>query len=214
MFVDVGSEREYTATLLSSQSNEQQEAMLDSVLVVSFRGGHPHNFSITCRSHLSSMTVSAQNVSAVLSTATDHEKNVALDHVVSGRIVKTKRNTHIFTCGTLYPLQFIDINVPQIGFSGSDYIGRARTLLTEDGHIVNIQGVLLGREPYQTTTLIFVADNVDVRVTCFFNQYRANLTASHIVTTEEPTVLSSPTTMPTSTTGEVFSDLYTSGMPK
>ena len=82
MFVDVGSEREYTATLLSSQSNEQQEAMLDSVLVVSFRGGHPHNFSITCRSHLSSMTVSAQNVSAVLSTATDHEKNVALDHVV------------------------------------------------------------------------------------------------------------------------------------
>lgn len=220
--VDVRTTFEYTATLLSSEPDGEL-ANLDSVLVVSFRGNHPNNFSITCSGHLSSHTITAESVSNV--EFTDDQEQVVLDHVISQRIVNRMSITHIFLCGAKSLLQFISVNDPQIGFGEFDYIGKDRTVLTADSNTVSIQGILIARDPFQTTTLLFVVDDADVHVACFYGQHQANLNASRlsiistsplspeINSTSPLTAATSSVTVSNKTTTEVLvTESHTSGM--
>ena len=171
--VDSRTAFEYTATLLSSQNDPKnnQEAMLDSVFVVSFNGEPPSTFEVKCSSSSNSnfSTTAVNELRSDVVNASSNNGEVVLDYVLSRQIVQNKNKTHIFVCGALDMLQYFEINgPPMIGFSGLNYIGQDRTVLSEDHNIVNVQGVLIARHPYTSTSLLFVSEDSDVNVTCFW----------------------------------------------
>ena len=209
--VDTRSTFGYTATLLSSQSDPEnnQQATLDSVFVVSFSGEPPSTFEVTCSSNSNFSTEAVGNMSEVV-RASSNDSEVVLDYVLSRPIVQNKNKTHIFVCGAQDMLQYFEINGPTIGFSGHDDIGRARTFLSEDGNIVNVQGVLIARHPYTSTSLLFVSEDSDVTVTCFFGSHQVQLSSSGHTTTPEPSatsLLPYPTVPPSSSLAPVPSML-------
>ena len=202
---------EYTATLLSSQPDPEnnQQAIMDSVFVVSFSGEPPSTFEITCSSNSNFSTEAVGNMSEVV-RASSNDSEVVLDYILSRPIVQNKNKTHIFVCGALDMLQYFEINGPPIGFSGHDDIGQDRTVLSENGNIVNIQGVLIARRPYTSTALLFVSEDSDVNVTCYFGSHQAQLSSGGHTTTPEPSttsLLPYPTVPPSSSLAPIPSML-------
>ena len=102
-------------------------------------------------------------------------------------------------------LQFFLISGQPIGFSDHDHIGKARTVLSDDRNTVDLQGVLIARQPFQSISLLFVTTaESEVTVSCFYEE-------SHQVQLSSLTL---PTTEPSSTNAtEVISpESHTRGM--
>ena len=208
--VDTRSTFNYTATLLSSQPDKEnsEQAALDSVFVVSFNIEPPSTFEVTCGSTSSFTTKAVGNMSDVV-RASSNNSEVVLDYILSSSIVQDKNKTHIFVCGVQNMLQYFEINGSPIGFRGHDDIGQDRTVLSEDGNIVNIQGVLIARQPY-TSALLFVSEDSDVNVTCYFGSHQVKLSSSGHTTTPEPSatsLLPYPTVPPSSSLAPIPSML-------
>ena len=193
---------QYTATLLSSQIDPKnnQEATLDSVLVVSFNGEPPNTFEVKCSSSSNPnfSTIAVNELRDDVVSGSSNNGEVMLVYIISYPIVLNKNKTHIFVCETQYVLLNFEINGSLIEFSVDNGIGQDRTVLSEDGSIVNIQGVLIARHRNTSTSLLFVSEDSDVNVTCFFGSHQVQLSSSSRNPTPEPSAILPDPTMPPS----------------
>ncbi len=160
----------YTATLLSSQPTFNNEAKLDSVLVISFRNGsNPGIFSVTCISNSNISTAFSQHISTVKNT-TAKGVDIRLDYVVSKRIILRgpQYQSHIFICGVRQVPLFVEVAGTTLNFSSFDNAARARTLFSDDRNTAIVQGILMARDNLMSVALIIVSLEASVvNVTCY-----------------------------------------------
>ncbi len=159
----------YAATLLSSTPTMDDEAEMDSVLVISFHNGSsPGSFSVTCNSNRNISTVSSQNISRVKNNISKGA-DIRLDYVFSAPIVhQGPQLSHIFMCGVRQAPQFVEVTELTLGFSASDNVGRARTLFSDDGNTATVQGILMTKDNLMSVALIIVSlEATVVNVTCY-----------------------------------------------
>ena len=182
------SDYQYTTTLLSSRANTNDTRLfeLDSILVVSFKNTEPLPFVIACSNEGELST--AIFTSDSFASSSQSSEGVTLDYVLSSNIVRRSK-THIFVCGTGFEFQFLEIFGTRIAFSQNDMVGDRKNVLSHDQHTVNIQGILMAKEPFNTTTLLIVADNSVINVRCFTDNNHqvmlSSLMSSPLVTTQE-----------------------------
>ncbi len=162
----------YTATLLSSQPTMDDEAEMDSVLVISFRNGsNPGNFSVTCISNSNTSTAFFQhNIISTVKNTAPKDADIQLDYVVSEQIVRRGPQylSHIFICGVHQAPQFIEVTELTLNFSSSDNVGQARTFFSDDRNTATVQGILMARDNLISIALIIVSLEASVvNVTCY-----------------------------------------------
>ncbi len=115
--VFTGPNYSYTASLLSSELLRNNGRAMDSILMISFTGQVPSDFTITCSNGLNSKTVSAGLVSDVEDSSMRHDNSdsnsgmgIVLDYITSSDTIVRNTSTHIFMCGANYSSQHLMIN--------------------------------------------------------------------------------------------------------
>ena len=193
--VNSGPGFDYIITLLSSipDSDNSRQAHFSSVMVLSFRGSNdPNGFTVQCSSHASFTVHAMDGNTAVEPVGDDRRRNngsLVFDYVLSRKIVTSRSKTHIFICGVSSNLQFLQMGDRTIGFSRHDSIGGVKNVFSPDSNTVDIQGILIDRDQFQTTTLLLVSDDSDViTVSCFYDEghfesLSSNNTSSNISST-------------------------------
>ena len=201
--VDTRSTFNYTATLLSSEPLDNHQAKLDSLLIVSFYGEHPRTFDVTCSSLVGFMTVTAESVTSDV-IGSNAKGGIVLNHVLSREIVQNRNKTHVFVCEVPDMLQFFSISGTPIGFTDHDHIGQDRTVLSDDWNTVELQGVLIARQPFQSISFLFVTtEESEVTVTCSYESHQVQLSSLTLSTTEPSS---------TNATEVISPESYTRGM--
>ncbi len=159
----------YAATLLSSQPRSNNEAEMDSVIVISFPNGrNPDNFTVTCSSNTVISTAFTKYMSTVKNMA--EKADVRLDYVLSRNIVRRGPQylSHIFICRVRQAPQFLEATELTLSFSTSDNDRRARTFFSDDRHTAKVQGILMARDNLKSVALIIVSLEARVvNVTCY-----------------------------------------------
>ena len=188
-FVNSGPGFEYIITLLSStpDSSNSRQAHFSSVMVLSFRGSNdPNGFTVQCSSH-ANFTVHAMDGNTAVQPVDDRISNngsLVFDYVLSRKIVMSRSKTHIFICGVSSNLQFLQAGDLTIGFSQYDSIGGVKNVLSPDSNTVDIQGILIDRNQFQTTSLLLVSDDSDeITVSCFYDEHNFESLSSNISST-------------------------------
>ncbi len=189
----------YTATLLSSQPTYNNEAKMDSILVISFHNDRiPDNFSATCSSNRNIYTTFSQGVSSVEKSVQD--KDIHLDYIKSGNIVNTNFLSHIFICVVHQWSQFFKVTGPTLtgqilSFSRFDNIGRARTILSEDRNRANVQGIIMAGDSSVLIALVIVSLNGSVEsVTCGDSENFVDLSLAEVISSDDRVVIDYGTT--------------------
>ena len=172
--VSMGQNFNYTTTLLSSQLERQQNARLTSILIVSPEKEQIENFNVSCNNGLminsTSTTTNPIYVEIVENIQTEGSI-IALEQVLSARVIQNNTNLiHILLCGTADSSQIWGVNGEGIIFDQNDRIGRHQTE-TPDGITVVRQAILFARQPFETTSVLFVLSNSNITVICFFNSH-------------------------------------------
>ena len=173
--VSMGQNYSYTTTLLSSHEIEgQQQGILTSILIVSFEKGRSENFDIICSNSLM-INITSTTANPVYAENFENIQTkgdiIALEHVLSGNLIHNSSSlTHILTCGTADRSLTLDINGEGIVFGLRDTIGEAKTEIP-DGSSVSRQAILFARQPFETTSVIFVTSNLNIAVTCSFSPH-------------------------------------------
>ena len=186
--VNSGPGFEYIITLLSSipDSSNSRQAHLSSVMVLSFRGSNdPVNFTVRCSTAGFTVRTAGNNI-PVTPVAYERRNNgsVAFEYILSSEIVRSRRNTHIFICRVSSNLQFLHTGDRTIGFSQHDHIGGVKNVLSPDSNIIDIQGILIDRDQFQTTSLLLVSDDNDVvTVLCFYDEHHLEILSLNISST-------------------------------
>ncbi len=165
----------YTASLLSSEPLRNGGRAMDSILMISFTGQVPSDFTITCSNGLNSKTVSAGLVSDVEDSSVRHDNSdsnsgmgIVLDYITSSETIVRNTSTHIFMCGANYSSQHLRINNSRtLVFNSSRNPGFHRRADSANRHSIYGLGIFVARNPFVITTLLIVADNSDVEVACF-----------------------------------------------
>ena len=190
----------YTATLLSATLlvNDTRQAELESLLVISFQNEYPESFTVKCGNNIEFRSVTSNITSNTFTNvinSTRRGNELALDYVFTSSEIVRSRNTHVFICGVQSMFQLIEVSGPSIGFSDRDNIGKVRTIFS-DRETIDIQAILIDREPLQTTSLLIVAENSDVQVKCSDEAHSVSLSSNSLSSRRNqatlPTV-SSPT---------------------
>ncbi len=165
----------YTASLLSSEPLRNAGRAMDSILMISFTGQVPSDFTITCSNGLNSKTVSSGLVSDVEDSSVRHDNSdsnsgmgIVLDYITSSDTIVRNTSTHIFMCGANYNNQHLMINNGRtLVFHSSRNPGFRRRVDPANRHSIYGLGIFVARNPFVITTLLIVADNSDVEVACF-----------------------------------------------
>ncbi len=176
----------YTASLLSSEPLRNGGRAMDSILMISFTGQVPSDFTITCSNDLNSKTVSAGLVSDVEDSSVRHDNSdsnsgmgIVLDYITSSDTIVTNTSTHIFMCGANYNNQHLRINNNRtLVFHSSRNPGFRRRVDLANRHSIYGLGIFVARNPFVITTLLIVADNSDVEVACFQRNVRTRLSSN------------------------------------
>ncbi len=203
----------YTTTLLSSEPAENNYEDMDSILIMSFSNDDPSPFTVTCSNGPNTQTKSSESISKVGDSSmwnNNSDSRIVLEYIVSTNMVRNGP-THIFMCGAHHSPQHLQANGPPIAFLSSDEIGfhRAPSATT---YTVKEQGIFIARSPYMTTTILIVANEEDVFVSCFNdNVYkRLQSTYNRIPTTS---TVASTCTQSKDTTEMLTTDRATTFVP-
>ena len=171
---NVGTNYNYTATLLSSRLyNDSVMTVLDSIVVVSFQRDYP-NFEITCSGSEGAKTISRGEVN---DSDSDHNGALAFQRLFSGAITMNQTYIHGFMCGASSILQLSGDVGPTIAFTTRDSIGFSRIALKSDVNSIQVQGILLARAPLETTSLFLIASDENVTAKCFYGSDEIVLTS-------------------------------------
>ncbi len=194
----------YTASLLSSEPLRNAGRAMDSILMITFTGQVPSDFTISCSNGgLNSKTVSAGLVSDVEDSSVRHDNSdsnsgmgIVLDYITSSDTIVRNTSTHIFMCGANYSSQHLRINNGStLVFHSSRNTGFSRRVDPANRHSIYGLGIFVAKNPFVITTLLIVADNSDVEVACFERNVRTRLSSNvspEQLTTDD--VTESPTT--------------------
>ena len=172
---------EYTATLLSARPvvNNTRQAELVSLLVISFLNEYPESFTIKCGNNIEFTSTTTGIIGGTFTNVTNNTRRgneLALDYVFTSSDIVRSRKTHVFICGVQSMFQLIEVSGPSIGFSDRDNIGKVRTIFS-DRETIDIQAILMDREPLQTTSLLIISENSEVIVRCSDEAHSVNLSS-------------------------------------
>ncbi len=159
---------------------------MDSILMISFTGQVPSDFTITCSNGLNSKTVSAGLVSDVEDSSVRHDNSdsnsgmgIVLDYITSSDTIVRNTSTHIFMCGANYSSQHLRINNGgPVAFSSISELGFHSRADPANTRSIYGLGIFVARNPFVITTLLIVADNSDVEVACFERNVRTRLSSN------------------------------------
>ncbi len=162
----------YTTTLLSSVPLGDNNAKMDSIIIVSLRGELVSvSFNITCNNGSISETRSVEPVSNVTNSSLWYDNDnfnsdIVLEYITSHEIVGST-NIHLFICGANSLSLQLQTNISSpLAFTSSDALGD-HSNVSDSMHSVNAHGVFIARNPYNITSVFFIAHKSDVEVTCF-----------------------------------------------
>ena len=164
----------YTTTLLSSQLEDKENVRLTSLLIVSPEKEQIENFNVSCNNGLminsTSTTTNPIYVEIVENIQTEGSI-IALEQVLSARVIQNNTNLiHILLCGTADSSQIWGVNGEAIIFDRNDGIGQHQTVTLDDITVVR-QVILFARQPFETTSVIFVLNNSNISVVCSFSSH-------------------------------------------
>ncbi len=162
----------YTSTLLSARS-----FMFNSILVVSLGKDQNQTLDVICTNNINFNVTNNENNPKYESPNVrgNFSRAIGLEHVLTAPLIHNSNQlTHIFLCGTNGMSQQLIVNSRSIGFSPADTIGVTRSSDIRNG-IVNIQAILNARQPYQTTSIIFVTHGSDFNITCAYGLIKESL---------------------------------------
>ena len=189
----VSSSRDFDSivTLLSStpDSSNSRQAHLSSVMVLSFRDCNPKDFTVQCSSRANLTTVHTVHTvgsDVPVEPVRGERRNngsLAFDYVLSSEIVTSRRRTHVFICGVSSNVQILHTGDQTIGFSRGDGIGFFFNFLSPDRSTVVINGILIDRDQFLTTSLLLISDDSDVTVSCYYDVDHFESLSSNISST-------------------------------
>ena len=172
--VSAGQNFNYTSTLLSSHLIGYQQSELTSVLIISFKEVQTKYFNVTCSNGLMTNIINTSSNPRFIENPDNIRTkgdSIYLKHVMSAKLIGNSTSlTHILTCGTAKFAQTWGINGEGTVFDQNDKIGKARTEVP-DGTTVSRQAILFARQPFETTSVMFVTSNSNITVTCSFSPH-------------------------------------------
>ncbi len=184
--VNVRSNYEYTATLLSSRPADNNNRYMDSIVVVTSRSDA--SFNVTCTNDFVSETEPSQHPKSALSSARTNNSDIVLNYISSANIVRNI-STHIFVCGVQHSTQILSVDGLSIAFTEGDHVGVHRAG-SSSIDTVDVQGIVIARTPFTIISMLIVARNSDVNVTCFYDTQQRTTLASNMhkaMTEDTPT---------------------------
>ena len=166
----------FSSTLLSAVPLPQQPgtAHLVSVLVISVPRFSTLDLNVSCSNNI---LIKFKNVKTPKcmgeegDITTSDDRTIVLQHILSAPLlVNSSLLVHIFMCGTESLFQVIGDGSDDLGFAEGDYVGANVTDLFPDNlQMVNIQAVLISRQPpLVTTSLLFILSNTSSNAYCSF----------------------------------------------
>ena len=170
----------FTSILLSAVPIFQQSgAHLVSVLVISVPRSSTLHLNVSCTNNV---LIKFRNVTTPKCTGkkdditTSDNRTIVLQHILSAPLlVNSSVLVHIFMCGTDSLLQLIGKGNKAVGFGEKDNVGATGRDLLPDNKMVNIQAVLISRQPLETTTLVFILSDTSFNASCSFKFNRVQL---------------------------------------
>ncbi len=123
--------------------------------------------------------------------------SIILDYITSQYNIMHSMLTHIFICGANYDIQQLQTNGRILAFRSSENLGIHRAA-SASMYTVTEQGILIAKTPFMTTSILIVADNSDIVVSCFHETINKTLRSNKKRVQEEqspsitPPVTSTP----------------------
>jgi len=180
------SDFQYTSILLSALPVPQQsEFELGSVLVISVLTSSSLHLNVSCTNNVelrfTNITIFPKCLRGNGSIVSSINRTVVLEYVLSAPLVRNMSVlVHIFMCSTESPSQLIGRNNKAIGFGEKDELGATSSDLNRDNTMVNIQAILISRQPRETTSLVFILGDANFTAVCSFESNRVQLQARQL----------------------------------
>ena len=184
IFSNTRSNFNYTTNLLSSQPTTGGQFTFDSVIIVSLLGRSSLN--VTCRNGPSSN--STNNAESRMDVESETIDSVSLELLLTRPLVSAVNyNTSIFVCGVDNQFMRWETNTNIFTLRRSDRIGQNQQNLQQNDTFVRQQAILIGHEPYQIVSVLFVTDTSNVAVVCGHNTNNLQLPRENMATTQSST---------------------------
>ena len=179
----------YTSTLLSVQSTSGLWYFA-SILIVSTKDLES-NINISCSSGRESSHITITGGELLSAAELDRESDdVFLQYLFSVTIVGNL-TTIVYTCGVYDVfLEWVVDGASRFGFTSFEYPGQDRQPTLNDYSIARQQSILIGHEPYNLSTVLFVT-GTQGNVTCSSQSHSAMIRSSDTAPSTSATVSSS-----------------------
>ena len=106
-------------------------------------------------------------------------RTIVFDYILSAPLLLQPNNSsvllHIFMCETESLSQQVGRDDSGFGFSKNHEVGETRNELSADNTKVNIEAILISREQFETTSLVFIISNSNFTAICSFGSTEIHL---------------------------------------
>ncbi len=170
--VSTGSNFKYTNTALTIRSLNKTlgEAVFESILIISITDRQNIFLNVSCSNNIN-ITSTTTNVTPLMRGITYSSEvgpESGLEHAFTkpqDSITNGGQLIFVFVCGTNSLNQQIGVDNRTIGFSTSDEVGETRGDSLINGTLT-FEAVLSSRQPFRTTSFVFITRVADFRFTC------------------------------------------------
>ena len=103
---------------------------------------------------------------------------IAFAYILSAPLLQQLKNSsvlHFFMCRTESLSQLVGRDDSGLGFSKNHRVGETRNDLSVDNTMVNIEAILISREQFKTTSLVFIISNSYFTAKCSFGSTEIQL---------------------------------------
>ena len=170
-----------TSTLLLARPLEDGGTLFVSVLVIS-TAGDELSLSVSCTNNIVLSNISTDYGPKYRShddkTHFFKNRTIVFDYILSLPLLQQKNSSvvlHIFMCGTESLSQLVGRDDRGLGFSKKHKVGETRNDLSADSTKVNIEAILISREQFETTSLVFIISNSNFTAKCSFGSTQIQL---------------------------------------
>ena len=173
--VSTGQNFNYTSTLLKSHQIINQQSEFTSVLIISLKEEQTKYFNVTCSNGLMTNTINTSSKPRFIENLDNFRTkgdSISLKQVLSAKLIHNSSTlVHILTCGTANLTLTWGINGEGIVLDRKDEVGDYKKEVL-DGSSVSRQAILFARQPFKTTSVMFVTSNSNINVTCSFGLHK------------------------------------------
>ena len=188
-----------TSMLLLARPLEDGVILFVSALVISTPGDHL-SLSVTCTNNIVLSNISTDCAPKYRDHGDElhviKNRTIVFDYILSAPLLHLKNSSvllHIFMCGTESLSQLVGTEDRGFAFSESHEVGKTRKELSTDNTEVNIEAILISREQFESTSLVFIISNSNFTAICSFGSTKRLLQsqqpfAEYFVTPEPITI--------------------------